>query len=197
MAMLVIMRRGNYTNEDAVENVIRYVTRTRKNETRKDELIAWGGYGIGWYGGDPELAIEQFKYVQDVYGINSRGGKRIFHEVLGIKDTEFALMWNDYGIVYQIAMDCAQKYYAMGHQVVFAIHHTLKDIPEANKGLHIHFVVNAVNFRQGNKWHTSIRQSDSRQEEFKQNMRSEITKRVEEPLEFLDPLQEPLFYPVL
>lgn len=45
MAMLTMMgrRKGNYMNEDAVGKVIRYITRTRKNEDRADELITWGG----------------------------------------------------------------------------------------------------------------------------------------------------------
>lgn len=45
MAILITMRKGKYTNNDAVENVLRYVTRTRPMEDRADELIAWGGWG--------------------------------------------------------------------------------------------------------------------------------------------------------
>lgn len=43
-------------------------------------------------------------------------------------------MWRDYGLVYQIAVECAKRYYSMGHQVVFAIHHAPKDEIVGNKG---------------------------------------------------------------
>ena len=42
MGKLFNMNYGGYFNEDAVSNVIRYITRTRKNEDRKNELIGWG-----------------------------------------------------------------------------------------------------------------------------------------------------------
>lgn len=185
MAMLMMMRYGNYTNDDAVEKVIRYITRTRKNEDRSNELIAWGGMGVGCYA-TPELVIEQFRRVQDTYGMNVKGGRRIFHETLGIRDEEFERMWRDYNLVYQIAMKCAEQYYSMGHQVVFAVHHAPKDNRGGNKGVHIHFVVNTVNFITGRRWHTNFRQSDSREKMFAQNMESHINSRLKEPLFFTD-----------
>lgn len=160
MAMLITIRKGNYTNSDAVENVIRYITRTRANEERADELIAWGGMGIGTYQ-TPELAIEQFRILQRVHRIETRGS-RMFHEVLRLTDGEFGFLEHDYGRVYQVAVSCAQYYYMMGHQVVFAIHQATKDDQGGNKGLHIHFAVNSINFLTGNKWHSNIRENTTR-----------------------------------
>lgn len=160
MAMLITIRKGNYTNSDAVENVIRYITRTRANEDRAYELIAWGGMGIGTYQ-TPELAIEQFRILQRVHRIETRGS-RMFHEVLRLTDGEFGWLEHDYGRVYQVALNCAQHYYAMGHQVVFAIHQAKKDCQGGNQGLHIHFAVNTINFMTGNKWHSNIRENITR-----------------------------------
>lgn len=165
MAMLITMRKGKYTNPDAVEKVIRYITRTRPVEDREDELIAWGGMGTGTYQ-TPELVIEQFCCLQTTHGIAVRGGSRIYHEVLRIREEEFNRLGYDYDRVYQIAMDCARQYYEMGHQVIFAIHRAKGNCQDRNKGLHIHFVINTINFMTGNKWHTNMRQNHTRENVF-------------------------------
>lgn len=164
MAILMMMKKGHYVNSDAIENVIRYVTRTRVNESRADELIAWGGCGVGCYA-IPELAIEQFRYVQHTYGIQTRGGRKLYHETFNITADEFERLNRDYGVVYQIAAKCAEFYFSLGHQVVFAVHYT-KNEWTMNKGLHIHFVINAVNFKTGKKWHTNFRESFCRERDF-------------------------------
>ena len=192
MAMLTMMgrRRGNYVNSNAVENVIRYITRTRKNEDRRNELVVWDGMGVGCYD-SPELVIEQFRYVQKAYG--KTDGRKIYHEVLGFKDEEFEKMWRDYSLVHQIALECARKYYSMGYQVVFAVHHAPKDTRTGNSGVHIHFVVNTVNFMDGRKWHTGFRQNYSREQDFNQNMKDVINEKVIEPLYFTDPFMQSSF----
>ncbi len=164
MAVLIIMRQGKYINDDAVEKVIRYITRTRVNEDRAYELIAWGGMGIGTYQ-TPELAIEQFCRLQKIHRIETRGS-RMFHEVLRLADEEFSWLEYDYDRVYQVAVNCAQYYYAMGHQVVFAIHQAKKDYQGGNKGLHIHFAINTINFITGNKWHSNISENTARKNIF-------------------------------
>ncbi len=170
MAMLMIMRYGKYTNTDAVENVVRYITRTRRTEDRADELVAWGGLGIGCYQ-TPELAIEQFRRLQNLHNIAVRKGPRVFHEVLGITEEEFGKLGYDYGSIYQIAMKCAQYYYDMRHQVIFAIHHAKGNGQVGNKGLHIHFVVNTINFVTENKWHTNMGENFKRQQSFNEILR--------------------------
>lgn len=169
MAMLMMMKRGHYVNSDAVENVIRYVTRTRANESRADELIVWGGCGVGCYT-TPELVIEQFRCVQNTYGIQARGGRRLYHETFNITADEFEWLNRDYGVVCQIAAQCAEFYFSMGYQVIFAVHYT-KNERTVNKGLHIHFVINAVNFKTGKKWHTNSRESFRRENDFNMIMR--------------------------
>ena len=176
------MRYGNYTNKNAVENCIRYITRTGANEDRRHELSAWGGAGVGCYAA-PELVIQQFCGVQKVYGIDRRGGRRLFHEVYNLTDREFESLGRNYDFVYQIAMKCAEYYYLMGHQVVFAIHHT-RNVQMGNKGVHIHFVVNSINFMTGGKWHTRMRESYKREQIFNQNMREFIEDNFY-PLEFM------------
>lgn len=69
-------------NEDAVEKVIRYITRTRKNEDRADELITWGGMGVGCYASS-ELVIERFRAVQEVYGKKQMAEEESIMKLLG------------------------------------------------------------------------------------------------------------------
>lgn len=138
--------KANYSNKNAVENVIRYVTRSRPNEDRADSLISYGGSGVRCYG-TPEEMINQFLYVQYVYNIDRRGGRRLYHEVFNLTDEDFKRLCFDLNQVNIFAQTICNVYYKMGHQVVYAIHY------EPEEHLHIHFVVNTINFRTGRKWH--------------------------------------------
>ena len=179
MGMLMQMTYGNYTNKDAIENCIRYITRTRVNEDRQNELIGWGGMGIGCYT-VPELAIQQFRGVQRAYG---KDGRKLYHEVFNLTDMEFEGLRCNYDFIYQIAAKCAEYYYQLGYQVIFAVHHA-RNVQKRNKGVHIHFVVNSVNFMTGGKWHTGKRESYGRGLMFNQIMRDFVEERFN-PLEFM------------
>lgn len=73
MGKLIQRTRGTYVNDDAVENVIRYVTRTRPDEDRRNELIFFGGAGVSQ---EPEQMIVQFKYIQRTFRSNANTGKK-------------------------------------------------------------------------------------------------------------------------
>ena len=89
----------------------------------------------------------QFLRVQDVYSIERRGGRRLYHEVFNLTDEDFKRLCFDLNQVSIFAQTICNVYYQMGHQVVYAIHY------EPEEHLHIHFVVNTINFRTGRKWH--------------------------------------------
>lgn len=171
MAILIMMHRkkyndnkkynhykrcNNYSNHDAVENLLRYILRIRKTETRQNDLIMYGGKGVS-LNLPPENIIKQFLYVQNLFQIDSRGGKRMYHEVLNLNDEEAKLFGEDMNKLYQFAMICCDLYYMNGYQVVFAVHF------ETEKRLHIHFAVNAVNYINGQKWHTSFEDRGQRE----------------------------------
>ena len=42
---------------------------------------------------------------------------------------------------------CYKEYFQQGFQVVYAVHW------DNNKSLHVHFVINTINFKDGKKWH--------------------------------------------
>lgn len=152
MGQLFAMKYGRYMNVDAVQNVISYITRTRKNEDRGKELIAWGSYNA-LNTGDPEDVIKQFLDVQRYYGLKNRGGIRIAHYTFNLKAEEFYLMGSNNDALYQFAMQCCSYYDARGHQVCFALHQSKEE------GVHIHFAVNAYSYKTGLKWHVKLNET--------------------------------------
>lgn len=170
MGLLVIPTKGNYynnngehiyykkesySNVDAVENVLRYVTRTRENEERAHELINYGAVGADYFHSVDGM-IQQFCYIQNIHGINSRHGRRMYHEVLNLTDCEWERLGHDAEMIWWVGMECCQIYYQKGHQAVFAVHW------EPEKRCHIHFAVNTINFLNGLKWHTSLAEIEER-----------------------------------
>ena len=149
MAELTLMTYGRYINTNAVPNVIRYVLRIRKNETRRNELLFWGGCGIPLYA-CAEDVIGSYLHVQNAYNISSRKGRRIFHETITMTPIEFNGIRNNYEVL-KVAIEeyCYKEYFLQGFQVVYAVHW------DHSKSLHVHFVINTINFIDGKKWHTS------------------------------------------
>ena len=148
-----------YGNKDAVSNVIHYITRTRKDETRQDSLISYGGCGVACYG-NPDFMVQQMNYVQNVYDIEHRLGRRLYHEIFLISDEDFMRLKFNCGAVHEFAMRCSAFYFSKGFQVVFAIHW------QPDKRLHIHFCVNSVSYIDGEKWHTTKQETKEREKLF-------------------------------
>lgn len=156
-----------YTNPDAVEKVIRYVTRTRQIEDRKNELIAIGGRGV-YFNFSIEHIINQFLSMQNFYNINQRGGRRVFHEAYCLSDQDFINLNCDYANVYALAEKISDCYLQDRHQVLFAIHH------DPEKKVHIHFVVNTVNYESGKKYHSSKEDLKRREKKFNEIFYAEV-----------------------
>lgn len=166
--MAVLLKMGNgkhegYKNYNAVSKVLKYVLRIRKNEDRQNELLAFGGRGvITCYGG--EEIINEFLYVQDIYRIDARKGRRMHHEVVSLNEAEFSKLGNDLRVLQAITEEFCDVYYSQGFQVVYAIHW------DREKRLHIHFAINAVNYINGKKFHTSMNETKLREHYFNRIM---------------------------
>lgn len=158
MGLLRVIK-GTYQNQNAVKYLIRYITRTRYNEDRANELIGFGSLGTGE---SSERMIQDFLAVQKCLRASSKIGKRIHHEVFLLKIEEAKQLAFPASTQYlqQAAWECAQYYYTKGFQVVFAIH------ADNDKGVHFHFAVNSVNYKNGNKWSSSLRDLKEREELF-------------------------------
>lgn len=164
-------KRSNFSNPDAVRNLIRYITRTRENETRAQDLLTYGTTGAGYYL-HPDDIIQQFLYVQNTHRINSRGGIRMYHEVFNLYDSEAMELRYDPYQFWLVGMKCCEIYFQMGFQAVFAAHW------EQNKRYHFHFAVNGVSFVNGNKWRTSLSLKELEPPLIKLHQRNEIFNQI-------------------
>lgn len=114
----------SYFNEDAMVNVIDYVCRS--------------GYA-GGLGVDPECAALQMSMVKQLW--HKTEGRQVRHFILSFSAVESI----DPDTLMQYGYAVAGYYYQKGFQVVFAGHLD-------TDYLHLHFVVNTVNFRDGHMY---------------------------------------------
>ena len=155
----IIIPKGKYSNKDAVDNVLHYVTRTRVDDDGKDIYFT---YACGTnYNDGIDRAIEQFKITENIYNIDARGGRRIFHEIFTLSPLEGSDA--PYEVILEalkyVTINACEEYFRRGFQVVAAIHNKDSFAPR----LHIHFAINAINFIDGYKWKT--RRSDIKDRE--------------------------------
>lgn len=159
-----------YFNIKAAKNLIRYVTRT--NGLSKDDLITWGGIGVAEFMG-PDGMIRQFGDVQQMHRRKGGFGRYADHEVYSCSSVEERLIKEKKIDVDKIARKMAYDFYEKDHcQVVYGAH--TKD--RGNDCIHIHFVINSVNFATGNKRRENMRQTQERQDRFRQILKEEIEK---------------------
>lgn len=136
-----------YKNEDAVEKVLRYISRTRWNENRVSDLICIGGAGIDISAPIEEI-IREFLTIQIFYKIDDRKGRRLIHLTYSFSDDEFNIRLNrNYALVNLIARNISAYYFAMGFQVFYGVH------DDATKHTHIHFAISSINYLDGKKYH--------------------------------------------
>lgn len=140
--LIIQLNRLKYVDPDSTENLIRYITRTRINEDRADELLLWGTCSGYNYQIPVEEVIYQFRYIQFKYQAKS---SLMCHYVIRFWPSILNSMGNDLYKLGNYAVDCCNYIFNMGHQSCFAIHSS-KD-----KGVHIHLAINSVNFRTGKK----------------------------------------------
>lgn len=131
-----------FQNKDAAENLIRYITRTREEEYRRDDLLLYGSSSGYTYHKPVDHIIQEFEYIQKFYKAK---GALMCHYVIQISPQNYARMNNDINTLGNFATECCRYLFQMGHQACFAIHY-----PQGGK-LHIHLAINTVNFNTGYK----------------------------------------------
>lgn len=163
---------GRYLNQDAPGKVIHYITRTRKDETRAEDVIAWGARGASEYKGADGL-IEEFKAVQKLHTRRGNFGRYIDHEIYSFSDLEQQEMIQ-YGVdIDRLARILANEFYCEGTQVVYAVHRPDKE----DDHLHVHYAVNTVNFYTGNKRRENKNQTKEKGKRMRKLIKWEIQKK--------------------
>ena len=159
-----------YTNPDASEKLIKYVTRT--NGKPDDDLITWGGLGITEYK-DIDSIINQFYIVQKMHTRRGSSGRYISHEVFSFEAETEILIHEKKLDIDKIARKMANDFYTIDNcQVIYGVHK-----PEyEDKHMHIHFAINSVNYRTGNKRRENKSQTNKRNFRFQKIIDNEIKK---------------------
>lgn len=139
---LINVKKFEYHNLDAANKLIRYITRTRPNETRLDELISYG-FNFGHAYEKPiEQVIKEFEFIQNYYGGE---GCLMCHYVIQISDDTFRRIGYNYEALNCYGADCCNYLFEKGHQACYAIHYSKSD------RLHMHLAINTINFMTGKK----------------------------------------------
>lgn len=163
-------RKGKYSNFQDMVYLIRYVTRT--NGKPDNDLITWGGIGVAEFTGT-EGMTRQFEDVQKMHRRKGKFGRYVDHEIYSCSSVEERHIKEKKIDVDKIARKMAYDFYERDHcQVVYGAH--TKD--SGNDCIHIHFVINSVNFTTGNKRRENMRQTRERQDRFRQILKEEIEK---------------------
>ena len=158
---ILIVPDQEFDSYEECEKLIRYITRTRKIESRQRDVVAIGGRGVRLSLGIP-TAIKEFKQIQGMYEPRrmEQYGRHCYHEIYSLSNEFFNRLDRD--SLEKLACQLSQLYWEKGHQVIYAVHKT-----DGYDGhCHIHFAVNAIRFRDGHKWHTTNRDRRMREELF-------------------------------
>lgn len=122
-----------YYDAKAREDVIRYIFRPDKTPHR---LI--GGWAV-----DPMCAASQMNYLSKAYG--KEDGLQLRHFILSFSEKEVQRMGQYALIRIDEYAQYAAFYYGGEYQIVYAVH-------EDSRHLHVHFVLNTLNYRTGKKY---------------------------------------------
>ncbi|OUQ13517.1 hypothetical protein B5E84_17285 [Lachnoclostridium sp. An14] len=163
-------RKSSYCQEGDIGRVVRYVIRQREFEDRADELISWGACGLPEWE-DADVIVETFRVPQRQYRRKGAFGRFLDHEVYDFSPFEQTEMESRNLEVDGIGRAMARNIYREGFQVLYAVHR------KADSGdLHIHFVINTVNFKTGKKRHENKTAVSERRKAFHEIVNEEIRK---------------------
>lgn len=168
---ILINRAGKncYTNPEATERLVKYVT--RENGRSAEDLIVWGGIGVAEYQG-VDMVIRQMADVQKLHKRRGDFGRYMDHEIYSFSSAEERAVRERNMDIDRIARKMAYDFYENDNcQVVYGVHFQDKE----EKHLHIHFAINTVNYKTGKKRRENKRQTKERECRFQKIVQDEIT----------------------
>ncbi len=138
MVQFVIRILNQYSTDKDIKSLFAYIAGRGSNEGT-ESIISVGGYGIS---NKYKKAAEQIIKIQKLYGKDN--GRRCYQMIIS-----FPHQMSDRNLVILIADAVSDMIFEEMHYQVFYGVHTSTD------NLHIHFAINAVNYKSGKKWHQS------------------------------------------
>jgi hypothetical protein len=137
--IVVKMLNKHYPSDKDISNVINYIAGNGKNRG-KEQILKCRGLGVSQ---DMNEATQQMIAVQRAYGKDNK--RRLYHLIVSYppdKVGESTLINTAEAIAYFLFED---------YQVFYGIH-------VSKKHKHIHFAINAVSYRTGNKFHQNAQE---------------------------------------
>lgn len=150
---IIKIKNKHYERDKDMYNLIAYIAGKGKN-AEKEKAVSVRGRGIS---NNYKRAPEQMIKVQKLYGKDQK--RRCYHMVVSF-DAEV----DDRNFVILAADAIASMIFEEMHFQIFYGIHTSTDY------MHIHFAINAVNYKSGKKWHQNYAET----EEFKKQIRNKI-----------------------
>lgn len=133
---IVRMLNEHYEKDGDVRRLIAYVAGKGKNKGT-EKVVSVHGRGIS---NDYKKAPKKMIGIQKLYGKDK--GRRCYHMIVS-----FGTGMDDLNLAVLVADEIAYMIFEEMHYQVFYGIHTSTD------HLHIHYVINAVNYKSGKKWH--------------------------------------------
>lgn len=128
-----------YPKDKDIKKLMKYIAGKGKENK---EVRYYKGFGVCW---DPEKAANQMIKIQKYYKKHQQS-RRAYHLIMSFENPEY-----DVNLV-KYAADRIGDMLGKRYQIFYGIH-------EDTKNLHIHFVVNAVSYADGRKWHKSKKET--------------------------------------
>ncbi len=138
-------KNGHYKTKDSFEYLIRYVTRTRPNEDRANELLGIGSAGICLLLG-VESIINQFITTEVTFRSNTQG-RHLYHLIAALSKEEFDSLNCEVSYVDTLAQTISRLFFGNGFQCLYGIHY------DETKYIHIHFVISSTSYINGHRFH--------------------------------------------
>ena len=167
MAVFKIIN-SSYTNLDAVEKTITYIT---GNNTTEDKVYDVGGIGVDCY--NYQNAISQYHIVKNVW--NKTDKRQVLHFVVSFEEArEEWLTLSDIALLaYQIGKILSKEQF----QIMWGIHTNTKHI-------HVHYIVNSVSYVTGSKYRLDWKENYAIFQEIQRVIQSYLSRTVQTMEEF-------------
>ena len=148
MGKLIHNESKEFSSENAIDNVLRSIVSGNADICNQGTCLMINGIGVVCRYGI-EAMIDQINYVQEIWGINYRKGRRIMHEVFLLNREEVSAL-GSVEVLKAFVYELGYSYFKKGHQVVYAVY------DNGTAGMQIHFFISTVNFNSGYKlvWKT-------------------------------------------
>lgn len=156
--LITKMGKKAFDSEREVENLLRYITRTRKKDKKE---VLWGARFVQRSKGI-ETVIQQYKQINSSYPRNVRnGGRRCYHEYFSFSGETGNLEGRE-KLLEEMAFCMSEDYKEAGYGVVYAVHAPDRE----DRNYHIHFAVNTVCIKDGRKLHDFFYSKEQREARF-------------------------------